>query len=50
LQLMLLQEDQSGVQILPCFPADRSVRFLLHRNDGRPLKVSSSQARPVDAR
>jgi hypothetical protein len=50
LQLMLLQEDQSGVQILPCFPADWSVRFLLHRNDGRPLKVSSSQARPVDAR
>ncbi len=36
LQLMLLQEDSSGRQLFPCWPADWSVRFKLAQRDGRP--------------
>ena len=34
LQLMLLQEDEAGRHVLPCFPSDWSVRFQLHARDG----------------
>ncbi len=36
LQLMLLQEDSSGRQLFPCWPADWSVRFKLAHRDGSP--------------
>ena len=36
LQLMLLQEDSSGRQLFPCWPADWSVRFKLAQRDGCP--------------
>ena len=39
LQLMLLQEDTSDLELLPCWPRDWSVRFLLRRRDGSRMKV-----------
>jgi len=44
LQLMLLQEDDAGRHLLPCFPSDWSVRFQLHARDGSLVR-GEQQAR-----
>ena len=45
LQLMLLQEDAEGLHLLPCWPADWSVRFQLHRRDGSLVRGSHTAVR-----